>query len=121
MSLIKTARCPVDSSGEVIREWLDNGFTQAVWVNTEGACEICQPLDSQVFDLQELLSAQQHDAPIYTRSHPGCKCYLKVLRPEETVESCMICGANTIKRVGVCSCCGEHLDKNDIIALKGIK
>ena len=61
------------------------GYTHAIWEVCESHSEqdVCDTLHGRQFTIQELLLNAQHNppSPIFTLSHPGCFCFLKVFPP----------------------------------------
>lgn len=74
-----------DESSWALTQLLEEGYNTVRWVNTETACEVCQNLDGTTWDLEEFLAITEHDAPIFSKSHPNCLCYLEVSHPNGAV------------------------------------
>jgi len=100
MNYITIIAVEQDTSGVILREWLNNGFRECVWIyqaepwqdnkkwlEQGGVCPACQALDGQHFKINEMLQGLSHDAPKFEKSHVGCKCLLKrIPREEETLD-----------------------------------
>lgn len=76
-----------DDSAPLLRSALRNGYTQARWIlnpdhDWEQENQVCPTLDGQVFEIEELLAGTNFDAPIFEKSHVGCKCSLELFNPE---------------------------------------
>ena len=68
----------IDESSYILNKLLDEGFTNVRWVNTETACDICRQLDGREWSLQDFINDTMYEAPIFSKSHPNCLCYLVV-------------------------------------------
>lgn len=78
--LFKTA-VPIDDSLRVLRELLQKGYDEVVWINSEGPCPKCVPLHHKQWYIKDFIAGLHHEAPIFEHSHPGCRCQLVARGP----------------------------------------
>jgi SPP1 gp7 family putative phage head morphogenesis protein len=64
--ITETARVQTEVQKE---SFVQSGFNEYEFIATEGACEVCLPLDGKIFKVSEML-AGTNSAPM----HPFCKC-----------------------------------------------
>lgn len=56
---------------------LGDGYTIAIWKTTNPIpCMRCQDLEAQQFNFHDFVNSTTHDAPIFSKSHPNCKCII---------------------------------------------
>jgi hypothetical protein len=56
---------------------LNDGYTIAIWKTTNPVpCMRCQDLEAQQFNFADFVNSTTHDAPIFSKSHPNCKCVI---------------------------------------------
>lgn len=78
----------IDRSLEALNYLKDMGFTHVRWINSEypyddkWPCPTCEALHDNVWTIDEFLSDIKFDAPIYGKSHPGCRCFLEVYKDD---------------------------------------
>ncbi len=74
-----------DNSYNTFRYLQSLGYTQATWFVSEShpKIDICDNLVSNTFTLEQLLLSAKYDppSPIYTLTHPSCRCYLTCTPP----------------------------------------
>lgn len=62
-----------DRSRSILQALLAKGYNIVQWDSGATVCEKCGPLHGQRWDLKQFITGLRHDAPIFERSHPGCK------------------------------------------------
>ena len=66
------------------------GYRQCIWRLGENHAEldICDDLNSKMGDIDLMLFEAQHTppSPIFTKSHPGCRCFLSCFGPQSPFE-----------------------------------
>jgi hypothetical protein len=81
---------PQDESLPVLTELLDRGYSKVVWHAENSAHDECRALDGKEWGLKEFIDGTTHDAPVFSRSHPGDRsCYVVI--SGEGLEDCK-CG-----------------------------
>lgn len=75
--LAKTA-APTDVSLPELQELARRGYQWVEWESPNGKCFTCQDLHGQVWPLEEFLNFTKHEAPLFSKSHVGCRCFVKV-------------------------------------------
>jgi len=70
------AACPVEETIPVLEDLRDDGYEIIIFRAVGGACPICRSHEGEEFTIDEVIDDAEHDAAIYTITHPGCKCQL---------------------------------------------
>jgi hypothetical protein len=70
---------PQDVSLPIFRSLKAKGYKSTRWHTNAGATDVpCLSKDGDVQDLNSFLFGLQHAAPIYEKTHVGCKCTIEV-------------------------------------------
>jgi len=69
---------PQDSSQEVLEELQRRGYQEVRWRAPNAQCFECNDLDGQVWPIADFLYFTKHNAPIFSKSHVGCRCVMVV-------------------------------------------
>lgn len=73
---------PQDVSLPVLEELLADGYDTVGWHTNPGATDgPCISRDGERFALADFISGLQHAAPIFEKTHVGCKCLITVSGP----------------------------------------
>jgi len=78
-----------DNSLPCLEYLVSLGYTTGMWLlneQTHVERDICDDYHGLTLDLRALLSSSQRQAPIFTQSHPGCKCYILCQPPSSAAE-----------------------------------
>jgi len=68
---------PQDVSREQLETLYGGGYVQVTWKRSPNAVDSkCVGLDGHIWSVDDFLRETQHDAPIYSKSHVGCRCSL---------------------------------------------
>ncbi len=71
-----------DISLPIFRSLKSKGYNSTRWHTNAGATDVpCLSKDGDVQDLNSFLFGLQHAAPIYEKTHVGCKCTIEVTAP----------------------------------------
>ncbi len=83
-----------DSLGE-LSNLLQVGYDTVQWIlnETHKIYDICDELNNYTWSLEEFISGLQHNAPIFEKSHPGCKCLLRITSNSNSELAEMIIGS----------------------------
>lgn len=76
--LYKQAAPPVDVSLAEIEDLERQGYQWCTWMAPNAQCYRCQDLHDQVWPIREFVLLTKHEAPIFSKSHVGCRCFIKV-------------------------------------------
>jgi hypothetical protein len=75
-SVVKIA-VATEVSLPVFQRLLGDGYTVAIWKTINPVpCMRCQDLEAQQFNFADFVNSTQHDAPIFSKSHPNCRCVI---------------------------------------------
>lgn len=69
---------PVEITMPLLKELLRTGYDTVQFLAQRDACEKCWRLNNKKFPLKEFIYKAKFSAPIYTLTHPGCNCFIKV-------------------------------------------
>lgn len=69
---------PQDQSLSVLEELARRGYSEVRWSAPNAMCFTCRDLHEQVWPLDEFIWFTKHSAPIFSKSHVGCRCFLVV-------------------------------------------
>jgi hypothetical protein len=73
---------PQDVSLPVFQELLGQGYDSVLWRTNPGATDgPCLVRNGDTFPLADFISGLQYAAPIYEKTHVGCKCQMVVSGP----------------------------------------
>jgi hypothetical protein len=73
---------PQDISTSVLQELLDAGYDMTTWHTSSAAVDApCISKNGDMEPLADFLANLQHNAPIYEKTHVGCKCTVTVTGP----------------------------------------
>ena len=74
---------PQDESTQKLKDAQTLGYTTVEWHAGSGSCEKCKSHDLHTWTIADFLANLSHDAPVFERSHVGCRsCHLIVTGPE---------------------------------------
>lgn len=76
--LVRLAVAPTDESLAQLEELQSRGYAQVEWESPNAQCFRCNDLHKQVWLINEFIAQTHHDAPMFSKSHVGCKCFLRV-------------------------------------------
>lgn len=79
--VLEKVAAPQDSSIARLQELLAAGSTDAVWNKNYAACPNCVGLHGMTWPLQTFIMGLMHNAPIFEKSHVGCRCSVIVQNP----------------------------------------
>jgi hypothetical protein len=75
---------PQDVSLPILKRLLAEGYDGVVWVcNTAAKDVACRSLNGKTWALADFLSETTHDAPVFSHSHVGCKCMIRLTADEK--------------------------------------
>jgi hypothetical protein len=76
-----------DESLDILQDLLQQGFTDVEWIYRSYKCPKCRAMDGKKFKLKDFIANLQYAAPIFEKSHVGCKCLVVVknLNGEERI------------------------------------
>jgi len=71
-----------DMSMPVLQDLLDQGYDQCIWRlstlhDEQDGYDICDELAGNEFSIEALISEADYEAPIFSKSHVGCACFLE--------------------------------------------
>jgi hypothetical protein len=69
---------PQDESLSILQDLLNQGFTDVVWIYNSYKCPKCRSLDGKKWKLKDFIANLKYEAPIFEKSHIGCKCLIAV-------------------------------------------
>jgi hypothetical protein len=73
---------PQDVSLPVLEELLGEGYDSVLWHTSPGATDgPCISMNDERFPLPEFIANLQHAAPIFEKTHVGCRCSLTISGP----------------------------------------
>lgn len=73
---------PQDGSRPELERLRDEGYTTVTWRKNDTAEDVpCVDLDGKQWPINEFIEGLLHDAPIFEKSHVGCRCSLVVSGP----------------------------------------
>lgn len=76
------AGAPQDVSLPILEDLLGQGYDNTRWVTNAGATDgPCLVKDGDTQDLTSFVSGLLHAAPIFEKTHVGCKCHVIVSGP----------------------------------------
>jgi hypothetical protein len=76
---LELSAAPQDVSLPIFRSLKSKGYNGTVWHTNAGATDApCIAKDGDRQDLNSFLFGLQHAAPIYEKTHVGCKCTIEV-------------------------------------------
>lgn len=82
---ISTLWPPTDMSMVTLEMLLNEGYTTVEWeTNPLSLDEPCMSMDGQTWELQDFINQTSYSAPIFSKTHVGCKCKLRVTGPGQT-------------------------------------
>jgi hypothetical protein len=70
---------PVDESLAQLEEFRDRGYSAVIWLAPNAQDSVCADLNNSEWPIDEFIAYTKYDAPVFSKSHVGCKCFLKVL------------------------------------------
>ncbi len=72
-----------DNSLPVLQYLYSLGYTEGIWYINETHTErdVCDELYGITYNIASLVANANRNAPLFTLSHPGCKCYLLCIPP----------------------------------------
>ncbi len=74
---------PQDISRPIFEDLLSRGYVDTQWETNPGATDgPCLVKNGDRLPLAELIAGLVHDAPIYEKTHVGCKCQVIVSGPD---------------------------------------
>jgi hypothetical protein len=74
---------PKDVSLPILQALLADGYTTTRWRTSAGATDSpCIAKNNDEEPLDEFISGLMHEAPIYEKTHVGCKCGVEVTGPD---------------------------------------
>lgn len=76
--LHKQAAPPVDTSTAQLEDLQSKGYSEVTWKAPNAMCYTCQELNDQTWPIDEFIAYTKHDAPIFSKSHVGCRCSMLV-------------------------------------------
>jgi len=68
----------IEHSLDDLKNLLELGYTTATFYAYADACEKCQVMSGNVWDLADMINTTLYNAPIFCRLHVNCKDYLLV-------------------------------------------
>lgn len=69
---------PTDESLDVLEDLERRGYQQVRWRAANAQCFTCNDLNEEVWPIAEFLWFTKHNAPVFSKSHVGCRCFLIV-------------------------------------------
>lgn len=68
-----------DESRFVLDDLLAQGYDRCVWrlSTLHTVYDICDELEGGEYGMRELVDGAEYDAPLFSKSHPGCSCFLE--------------------------------------------
>jgi len=81
------AEIRVDESTWALTQLLAEGYDTVRWVQNDryDIDSVCADLDGMVWTLEDFLAQTEYDAPIFSKSHVNCLCWLQVSHPNGAV------------------------------------
>lgn len=79
--IIKVAQPPIDQSLQTLVDLLHQGYTQVEWISLDPQDYKCNDIHGQSWSLEDFIQLTDHSAPIYSKTHVGCRCGLIVRGP----------------------------------------
>lgn len=73
----------IDKSREALEYLKGLGYTHVKWIKSHDPCPTCQALHGATWSIDNFIDSLQHDAPIYEKSHCGCRCFVSVFNPKK--------------------------------------
>lgn len=79
---ISTIWPPTDMSMATLEMLENEGYTTVVWQSSDSSIDNeCMLLDNEEWLIADFINATSYNAPIFSKSHVGCKCRLIVSGP----------------------------------------
>jgi len=76
---------PQDQSLPILQDLLGQGYDTVTWRTNIGATDApCIARSGDTWPLAEFLSGLRYAAPIFEKTHVGCKCAVEVTGPGKT-------------------------------------
>lgn len=69
---------PQDESLYILEDLEKDGYQEVRWQTGNSQCFTCNDLNDQVWPLADFLYFTKHEAPVFSKSHVGCRCSLLV-------------------------------------------
>ena len=69
----------IETSLSDLRDLLAQGYDTVEWIQSLYPCNKCRELNGEIFDLADFIKETKYNAPLFTKSHPGCRCKVKVM------------------------------------------
>lgn len=74
---------PKDVSLPIFQDYLGQGYNDTEWMTDPGATDsACLMKNGDHMGLEEFISQTQYDACIFSKSHVGCRCLIKLTGPD---------------------------------------
>ncbi len=74
---------PKDVSLPIFQDLLSQGYDMTNWATDAGAVDPpCIAKNNESMPLADFIANLMHEAPIYEKTHPGCKCGVRVTGPD---------------------------------------
>jgi uncharacterized protein YqiB (DUF1249 family) len=70
-----------DVSLPILQDLLSQNYSKVKWISSDSDYaknDTCYGLNGQEWDLQSFINETNYDAPIFSKTHPQCLCYLEV-------------------------------------------
>ena len=78
--LEKAAAVQDESLGQ-LTDLQSQGYTTCVWQASWAPCNKCRTMNGQSFPIAAFVSGLTFSAPVFERSHVGCRCTILVQNP----------------------------------------
>ena len=73
---------PQDISLPILEQLLQEGYDAVKWHVNPGATDVpCVSMENKDFPLADFIANLAHAAPIFEKTHVGCKCSVEVTGP----------------------------------------
>ena len=80
----RISKCPTERTMSDLEGLLEDEYDTVTFHSTATACPICEEKDNEEIPLDKFISdGQEHSAPIFHLTHPGCTCSVSVSGPEK--------------------------------------